>query len=80
MKVHYTNMEKVENVKDASGLRLYFTKSLRKFDIGLMILGTNDLPLAIQIPGQTKSISVTTTCYSECSQVKNNDTCRWDEF
>lgn len=39
LEVHYNNPELQENVIDSSGIQFYLTKSLRKYDAGVMELG-----------------------------------------
>lgn len=67
MKVHYKNIN--ADLKDTSGLRLFFTKNLRANDIGLLMLGTNDIKLSLQLPPNAKSMSFSTTCYPDCTNV-----------
>lgn len=36
---HYNNPEHIANREDSSGMRMYYTDKLRKFDIGIIEIG-----------------------------------------
>lgn len=39
LEVHYNNPELLENMIDSSGIQFFLTKTLRKYDAGVMELG-----------------------------------------
>ena len=56
---------------DNTIVRFYYTKQLRKYELGLMGLGTDPAsePLHIIIPPQAEEIMYTSFCYSDCTEV-----------
>jgi len=68
LEIHYNNAEKKSGIVDSSGIRIYYTPSLRKYDVGVIEIGLeytdkNSIP-----PGQ-KSFDVSAYCVAECSRV-----------
>ena len=41
MEVHYDNPRKRRDIVDSSGMRLYYTETLRSYDAGYVFIGTN---------------------------------------
>ena len=66
LQIHYNNVNQDEGKVDTSGFKLYYTKSLRANDVGVLAFGSID----INIPGNSQS-SVQLTpnlCPSSCTQ------------
>ncbi|KAI9347692.1 PHM/PNGase F domain-containing protein [Obelidium mucronatum] len=66
LQIHYNNQNQLSNVKDSSGLRLDYTNELRPNDIGVLILGSED----INIPGNSPNYTSTpwNVCPSDCTK------------
>lgn len=58
-----------KNRRDNSGVRLYFTPTLREYDLGLLTTGVDATPMSIQIPGETDELKITHPCYKQCTEV-----------
>ncbi len=69
MEIHYDNPELKNDIIDNSGIKLYFTETLRTYDLGLLVLGSDFTPVSIQIPPQSQNTVFTSTCYPECTEV-----------
>ncbi|KAJ3294503.1 hypothetical protein HK104_003541 [Borealophlyctis nickersoniae] len=64
LQIHYTNPHS-KPVTDSSGFKLYYTSQLRKNDMGVMFLGTED----IRIPGNTALVTAPRgECPSNCTR------------
>ncbi|KXS20636.1 PHM/PNGase F [Gonapodya prolifera JEL478] len=64
LEIHYDNTRRL-NITDQSGFRLTYTKTLRKYSMGTMTLGT-DFPW-ITIPQGQASYSVPGVCPQDCT-------------
>ncbi|KAI8609382.1 PHM/PNGase F domain-containing protein [Chytriomyces sp. MP71] len=73
LQIHYNNPNGLSNVIDSSGFKFYYTSVLRKYDIGLLLVGQFDLT----IPGDSSSYTNSDIgiCPSSCtSKFPNNMT------
>lgn len=61
---HWTNPFNETGLTDSSGLRLYYTETLRPKDAGLMMVG----PVAFGIPPRKKSFKVYGDCDGSCTK------------
>lgn len=66
--MHYDNPTLENNLVDSSGIQLVYTHSLRKHELGMLTLGTDNSALSIQIPPLTDSLKLTSICYDECTR------------
>ncbi|KAF7700765.1 dopamine beta-hydroxylase [Silurus meridionalis] len=66
LEVHYHNPLHISGRRDSSGIRLWFTPSLRRFDAGIMELGLVYTPV-MAIPPQQHSFQLTGYCTAECT-------------
>ncbi|KAL0182180.1 hypothetical protein M9458_021555, partial [Cirrhinus mrigala] len=53
--------------RDSSGIRLWYTPSLRRFDAGIMELGLVYTPV-MAIPPRQRSFQLTGYCTAKCTQ------------
>ncbi|XP_078082262.1 dopamine beta-hydroxylase [Mustelus asterias] len=67
LEVHYHNPLKVSGRLDNSGIRLFYTPSLRKFSAGIMELGLVYTPVMAIPPGEA-SFVLSGYCTGECTQ------------
>ncbi|KAJ7986890.1 hypothetical protein DPEC_G00333090 [Dallia pectoralis] len=67
LEVHYHNPLLISGRKDNSGIRLYYTPSLRRYDAGIMELGLVYTPV-MAIPPREQSFQLTGYCTSKCTQ------------
>lgn len=65
MQMHYNNPQHVAGVVDDSGLRLVLTKNLRRYDMGMLTLGSLDLALP---PQQGAVVTPPNVCPRDCTQ------------
>lgn len=68
LEVHYNNPLKKKGIRDSSGIRLFYTPTLRKYDVGVLEIGLeytdkNSLP-----PG-SKRFDLSGYCVAECTRV-----------
>ncbi|XP_070451030.1 dopamine beta-hydroxylase isoform X1 [Equus przewalskii] len=68
LEVHYHNPLKIEGRRDSSGIRLYYTATLRRFDAGIMELGLVYTPV-MAIPPQETAFVLTGYCTDKCTQL-----------
>ncbi|XP_053414410.1 dopamine beta-hydroxylase [Nycticebus coucang] len=68
LEVHYHNPRKMQGLRDSSGIRLYYTDRLRRFDAGIMELGLVYTPM-MAIPPQERAFVLTGYCTDKCTQV-----------
>uniref|UniRef100_A0A8D8RMC2 Tyramine beta-hydroxylase n=1 Tax=Cacopsylla melanoneura TaxID=428564 RepID=A0A8D8RMC2_9HEMI len=68
LEVHYNNPEHRTGLIDNSGLRLLISKSLRRYDAGIMELGL-EYTDKMAIPPRTPYFTLTGYCTSECTTV-----------
>jgi len=66
LQIHYNNPGEVQGIVDTSGFELYYTPTLRKFDIGTFIMSTSMSD--IFIPPNTDNITQRSECPSECTK------------
>nr|XP_005990707.1 PREDICTED: dopamine beta-hydroxylase [Latimeria chalumnae] len=67
LEVHYHNPLELKGRIDSSGIRLYYTPSLRKYDAGIMELGLVYTPV-MAIPPHEKDFILTGYCTDKCTQ------------
>ncbi|OXB69054.1 hypothetical protein ASZ78_009530 [Callipepla squamata] len=67
LEVHYHNPLIFKGRRDSSGIRLYYTESLRPYDAGIMELGLVYTPVMAVPPGETSFI-LTGYCTDKCTQ------------
>nr|CAG4644644.1 EOG090X0318 [Leptodora kindtii] len=68
LEVHYNNPTLRGDWVDSSGLRLWYTKQLRKYDAGVMEIGLEYTDKMAIPPGQ-KSFTLTGYCIAQCTAV-----------
>nr|XP_020009224.1 dopamine beta-hydroxylase [Castor canadensis] len=68
LEVHYHNPLKIQGRRDSSGIRLYYTSTLRQFDAGIMELGLVYTPV-MAIPPQETAFILTGYCTDKCTQL-----------
>ncbi|KAJ7308171.1 hypothetical protein JRQ81_008688 [Phrynocephalus forsythii] len=68
LEVHYHNPLELKGHRDSSGIRLYYTASLRPYDAGIMELGLVYTPVMAIPPGETH-FPLTGYCTDKCTQV-----------
>eukprot|EP00899_Mesostigma_viride_P025205 jgi/Mesvir1/586/Mv02028-RA.1 len=66
LQLHFTNQALRSNIISNAGIRLYYTSNLRMYDAGLLVLGPQELDLAI--PGGQISYAVSNDCPASCTQ------------
>ena len=62
--------------RDSSGIRLYYTATLRRFDAGIMELGLVYTPV-MAIPPQETAFVLTGHCTDKCTQLVSGRTWGW---
>ncbi|XP_053500872.1 LOW QUALITY PROTEIN: dopamine beta-hydroxylase-like [Ictalurus furcatus] len=67
LEVHYHNPLLISGRRDSSGIRLWFTPSLRRFDAGIMELGLVYTPV-MAIPPHQHTFHLTGYCTAECTR------------
>lgn len=67
LQMHYDNPDKIQNVKDTSGVRLYLTKDYRPIEFGVLTVGAESNSLGIVIPPQVQSLSFDFYCRQGCT-------------
>uniref|UniRef100_I3NFC1 Dopamine beta-hydroxylase n=2 Tax=Ictidomys tridecemlineatus TaxID=43179 RepID=I3NFC1_ICTTR len=68
LEVHYHNPLKIPGRRDSSGIRLYYTATLRRFDAGIMELGLVYTPV-MAIPPKETAFVLTGYCTDKCTQL-----------
>uniref|UniRef100_A0A8D1BZA1 Dopamine beta-hydroxylase n=1 Tax=Sus scrofa TaxID=9823 RepID=A0A8D1BZA1_PIG len=68
LEVHYHNPLMITGRRDSSGIRLYYTATLRRFDAGIMELGLVYTPV-MAIPPQEPAFVLTGYCTDKCTQL-----------
>ncbi|XP_004849647.1 dopamine beta-hydroxylase [Heterocephalus glaber] len=68
LEVHYHNPLKIQGRRDSSGIRLYYTATLRHFDAGILELGLVYTPL-MAIPPREAAFVLTGYCTDKCTQL-----------
>lgn len=69
IEMHYDNPRLETGHFDNSGIRLYATQTLRKYDLGVMTFGVNGNDNSIQIPAQTDRLTLRGVCFPQCFEV-----------
>ncbi|XP_036614582.1 putative DBH-like monooxygenase protein 2 [Trichosurus vulpecula] len=64
LEVHYSNFHNIAGVYDSSGIRVYFTPILRKYDMGVLQLGFFTFPIHF-IPPRAESFMSYGLCRTE---------------
>jgi hypothetical protein len=54
---------------DSSGVRFYFTKNLRRNELGVVVIQSFQRPLSSVLPPQSDNLTLTSICYPECTDV-----------
>uniref|UniRef100_A0A8B9EVL7 Dopamine beta-hydroxylase n=1 Tax=Anser cygnoides TaxID=8845 RepID=A0A8B9EVL7_ANSCY len=67
LEIHYHNPLVFKGRRDSSGIRLYYTGSLRRYDAGIMELGLVYTPVMAVPPGETAFV-LTGYCTDKCTQ------------
>ncbi|KAJ8339019.1 hypothetical protein SKAU_G00358050 [Synaphobranchus kaupii] len=67
LEVHYHNPLLISDRQDSSGIRLYYTPTLRKYDAGIMELGLVYTPV-MAIPPREQHFQLTGYCTAKCTQ------------
>uniref|UniRef100_A0A8C0MN52 DOMON domain-containing protein n=1 Tax=Canis lupus familiaris TaxID=9615 RepID=A0A8C0MN52_CANLF len=57
LEIHYSNFHNLPGVYDSSGIRLYYTAQLRKYDMGVLQLGFFTFPIHFIPPGAESFLS-----------------------
>ncbi|XP_045145294.1 dopamine beta-hydroxylase [Echinops telfairi] len=68
LEVHYHNPLNTQGRRDSSGIRLYYTRSLRRYDAGIMELGLVYTPV-MAIPPREPAFTLTGYCTDKCTQL-----------
>jgi dopamine beta-monooxygenase len=68
LEVHFNNPYLKRGIIDQSGIRMYFTPKLRKFNAGIMEVGL-EYNAKNSIPPRSPAFRVSSYCTSECTQV-----------
>lgn len=63
IQLHWNNPNLLDHLTDSSGMTIYYTPNLRKYDAELFMFGQEYL----KIPPMTKSITYDATCPSDCT-------------
>jgi len=66
--IHYDNPDLNNDIIDDSGVSFYLTETLRKHDLGCLVLGSLGIPFSIQIPPKSNKLEFKSTCYPQCSE------------
>ncbi|KAG8523360.1 putative DBH-like monooxygenase protein 2 [Galemys pyrenaicus] len=57
LEIHYSNFHNLPGVYDSSGIRMYYTPRLRKYDMGVLQLGVFTFPIHFIPPGAESYLS-----------------------
>ncbi|XP_076991937.1 LOW QUALITY PROTEIN: dopamine beta-hydroxylase [Tamandua tetradactyla] len=68
LEVHYHNPLKIQGRRDSSGIRLYYTATLRRHDAAIMELGLVYTPV-MAIPPREPAFVLTGYCTDKCTQL-----------
>ncbi|XP_018019970.1 DBH-like monooxygenase protein 1 [Hyalella azteca] len=66
LEIHYNNPQKVPNVRDSSGLRIFYTPKLRKYDTGTLVIGHGVDPTQVIPPRRPSWLSLG-HCSAQCT-------------
>lgn len=78
LEIHYDNLKRRTNVQDSSGIRIWYTPTIRKYDAAVLTLGdvVTTLP---SLPPQS-IIHYETTCPEQCTLQWNHDITVFSDF
>eukprot|EP00198_Chlamydomonas_reinhardtii_P003884 XP_001693220.1 dopamine beta-monooxygenase-like protein [Chlamydomonas reinhardtii] len=66
LQIHYTNLQGVQGQVDSSGFRIHYSPTLKKYDMGVLTLGTHDIAVPAGAPSYTTAPNVCPgTCTSQ---------------
>lgn len=68
IEMHYDNPEGLEGVVDNSGLRIFYTPELRKYDSGVLLLGHALWWPKMVIPPKADNFRIDSYCTKECTK------------
>ncbi|CAF0755135.1 unnamed protein product [Rotaria sordida] len=68
LEVHFNNQYLKKGIVDQSGIRIYYTSTLRKYDAGIMEVGL-EYNAKNSIPPQTNKFRISGYCTGECTEV-----------
>ncbi|XP_062583183.1 uncharacterized protein LOC134244942, partial [Saccostrea cucullata] len=63
LQMHWTNKQERSDYRDGSGMRIFYTTSLRQHDAGTLWVGQ----MFLEIPPQMPDVAVSGVCTSECT-------------
>eukprot|EP01084_Bolivina_argentea_P213885 363148_1 len=67
LEIHYDNQHEIEGLIDNSGMRIYYTPTLRDYDAGILIIGTySTIFVPPKIPNTTTTFAY---CIAECTNI-----------
>nr|XP_039269709.1 DBH-like monooxygenase protein 1 homolog [Styela clava] len=66
LETHYDNPSRKEGIIDSSGIRMTYTDTLRKHDVGVLYVGNAVIPTQHFIPPGAKDFVNVGLCYPEC--------------
>ncbi|KAH9499340.1 hypothetical protein Btru_003815, partial [Bulinus truncatus] len=64
LQIHWNNDQHNTGIKDSSGVRVYYTSKLQKYDVGNVQVGQND----IEIPPAQRHFQQQGSCSSDCTK------------
>ncbi|XP_069507983.1 putative DBH-like monooxygenase protein 2 [Ambystoma mexicanum] len=64
MEIHYSNFHATAGLRDSSGMRLYYTSEVRKYDVGILEVGPH-LFRGVFIPPRVESFQTYGLCYTD---------------
>ncbi|XP_033099688.1 DBH-like monooxygenase protein 1 homolog isoform X2 [Anneissia japonica] len=64
--VHYDNLQLIKGIHDSSGVRIYYTPELRKYDSSILTIGIPSFRLYV-IPPKENAFKVYGSCDKQCS-------------
>ncbi|XP_020625361.1 DBH-like monooxygenase protein 1 [Orbicella faveolata] len=73
LEIHYDNPEEKEGLIDSSGMRIYYTKQLRKYDAGILQVGAG-VDYTMLIPPRQRNWQTNGFCTKDCSMKAFKDT------
>jgi len=73
LEIHYDNPEEKEGLIDSSGMRIYHTKQLRKYDAGVLLVGAG-VDYTMLIPPRQRDWQTNGFCTKDCSMKAFKDT------
>ncbi|XP_073254240.1 DBH-like monooxygenase protein 1 homolog [Porites lutea] len=67
LEIHYDNPQNLEGMIDSSGLRFHYTKQLRKYEAGVLLVGA-EVNWAMSIPPKQTDWKINGFCSPDCTQ------------